>query len=125
MSLKSESLCVFVLLVSLVSASYVFASSKGPELTAKGYSIFDGTMADMTYLEIEKAAREKAIVLFPVGVIEEHGPHMPLGVDTYGAYVQTKAVKEELEKKGIKTLIAPPFYWGSIMPRDPFLALSP
>jgi creatinine amidohydrolase len=88
------------------------AASKGPEVTSRGYSIFDGTMADMTYPEIEKAAREKAIVIFPVGVIEAHGPHLPLGVDTYEGYIKAKLLKVELEKRGIQALIAPPFYWG-------------
>lgn len=75
-------------------------------------NIFEETMAHLTYLQIEEAAREGTIVLFPIGVIEEHGPHLPLAVDVYGSYLQSRAVKSELEKKGIKTLIAPPFYWG-------------
>ena len=75
-------------------------------------NIFEETMAHMTYLQIEEAAREEAPVLFPIGVIEEHGPHLPLAVDVYGAYLQSKMVKSELEKRGIKTLITPPFYWG-------------
>jgi creatinine amidohydrolase len=75
-------------------------------------NIFEETMAHMTYLQIEEAAREGTVVLFPIGVIEEHGPHLPLAVDVYGAYLQSRMVKSELEKKGIKALIAPPFYWG-------------
>jgi creatinine amidohydrolase len=73
---------------------------------------FDGTMAHMTFVEIEQAAKEGSIVLFPVGVVEEHGPHLPLAVDVYGACLQAAMVKSELEKKKIKALIAPPFYWG-------------
>ena len=69
-------------------------------------------MAHMTFVEIEEAAREGSIVLFPVGVIEQHGPHLPLAVDVYGAYLQSLMVKSELEKKNINALIAPPFYWG-------------
>jgi len=75
-------------------------------------NIFEGTMAHMTYLQIEEAAREGTSVLFPIGVIEEHGPHLPLAVDVYGSYLQSRGVKSELERKGIKSLIAPPFYWG-------------
>lgn len=75
-------------------------------------NIFEETMAHMTYIQIEEAAQEGTIVLFPVGVIEEHGPHLPLAVDVYGSYLQSRVVKSELEKKGIKSLIAPPFYWG-------------
>ncbi len=75
-------------------------------------NIFEETMAHLTYIQIEEAAQEGTIVLFPVGVIEEHGPHLPLAVDVYGSYIQSRVVKSELEKKGIKSLIAPPFYWG-------------
>jgi creatinine amidohydrolase len=75
-------------------------------------NIFEETMAHMTYVQIEEAAREGTLVLFPIGVIEEHGPHLPLAVDVYGSYLQSRMVKSELERKGIKSLIAPPFYWG-------------
>lgn len=77
-----------------------------------GYSIFDETMVDMAWPKIEQAAQEGAIVLLPTGVIEEHGPHMGLGVDIYCAYLLSKLTRRELEKKGISTLIAPPNFWG-------------
>jgi creatinine amidohydrolase len=77
-----------------------------------GYSIFDETMVDMTWPEIEKAASEGAIVLLPVGIIEEHGPHMGEAVDIYIAYLVSVLAKHRLESDGIKTLIAPPQYWG-------------
>ena len=78
----------------------------------EGYSIFHETMADMTWQEVEKAAKAGAIILLPTAVIEEHGPHMGCGVDTYLAYQTCKLARRELESRGIKTLIAPPFYWG-------------
>ncbi|MHB8104384.1 MAG: creatininase family protein, partial [Dehalococcoidales bacterium] len=77
-----------------------------------GYSIFDETMVDMTWPEIEQAAGKGAIVLLPMGIIEEHGPHMGLAVDTYAPYLVTRLVKHELKSRGITALIAPPNYWG-------------
>jgi len=77
-----------------------------------GYSIFDETMVDLSWDKLAGLINEEAIVLLPTGVIEAHGPHMCLGVDTYGSYIKCKLVKEILESKGIKTLIAPPYYWG-------------
>jgi creatinine amidohydrolase len=77
-----------------------------------GYSIFDETMVDMTWQEIERAAGKGAIVLLPTGIIEEHGPHMGLAVDTYAAYLVSVLVKHELESRGVNPLIAPPQYWG-------------
>jgi hypothetical protein len=80
--------------------------------TSGGNSIFHETMVDMTWPEVEEAANQGAVILLPTAVIEEHGPHMSCGIDTYGAYLTSKLVRRELESRGIKTLIAPPFYWG-------------
>lgn len=77
-----------------------------------GYAIFEDTMADMTWVEVENAIREGAIALLPTGVIEAHGPHLSLGTDTYSSWLFCKSARRDLEAKGIRTLIAPPCYWG-------------
>jgi hypothetical protein len=78
----------------------------------EGDSIFHETMADMTWPEVEQAAKAKAIVLLPIAVIEEHGPHIGLGADAYLTYDACITVRSELEKRGIRAIVAPPFYWG-------------
>lgn len=77
-----------------------------------GYSIFEKTMADMTWQEVEKAAKDNHIVLFPLGVIEEHGPHLPLGTDAYWSYISCRCILEELNNNGERVLMVPPYYWG-------------
>lgn len=77
-----------------------------------GYSIFADSMADLTYTEVAAAAERGACVLLPTGVIEEHGPHLPLGTDTYGAYVLSLLTKARLAGNGAEALVAPPVYWG-------------
>lgn len=76
------------------------------------YSIFGETMADMTYQQIEQAAQEKQLVLFPIAVMEEHGPHLPLGTDTYLTYQFARGVRNALLESGFHSLIVPPYYWG-------------
>jgi creatinine amidohydrolase len=76
------------------------------------YSIFDGTIADMTWTEVEAAARRGTPVIVPVGVIEQHGPHLPLGTDAYGAHTVARMIRQRLARQGTEILIAPPFYWG-------------
>jgi creatinine amidohydrolase len=78
----------------------------------EGYSIFHETMVELPWPEIKQAAQEEAIVLLPIGVIEEHGPHMGLGADVYLSYLWSKLTRRALEAQGIKALIAPPYYWG-------------
>lgn len=77
-----------------------------------GYSIFRGTMADMTYPEVSDAARRGAVVLWGLGVIEQHGPHLPLATDVYMPYALLRRVAARLTERGIPNVTMPPFYWG-------------
>lgn len=77
-----------------------------------GYSIFQHTMADMTYPEIEEAIRNGACALLPVSVVEEHGPHLCTGTDIYLTQNVCEKIKAYLDSRKIPALIAPPFYWG-------------
>jgi creatinine amidohydrolase len=77
-----------------------------------GYSIFQGTMADMTFPEVSRAAAAGAVVLWGLGVIEQHGPHLPLGTDVYMPSALLRRVKTSLAASGIESVIMPPFYWG-------------
>ena len=81
-------------------------------ITFMSYSIFEETMVDMPWTKVDKIIRDGAAILLPTGVIEEHGPHMGLGVDTYLSCLACVLTRKELDARGIKTLIAPPFYWG-------------
>jgi creatinine amidohydrolase len=110
----------FLTLVFILAAGWLSSAAgdqtgppqKSAVATSGGYSIFDETMVDMTWPDVEKAAKEGAVILMTTAVIEEHGPHMSCGIDAYGGYLMCKLTRRELESRGIKTLIAPPFYWG-------------
>lgn len=73
---------------------------------------FENTMAHMNWEEIREAGAKKLPVLFPIGVIEEHGPHLPLGSDILWSNYICKKVKHVLAQKGREALIAPPYYYG-------------
>jgi len=74
--------------------------------------MFKDTMANMKWTDIQHYADNNALVLLPLGVIEEHGPHLCLGTDIYIAHIQSIFIKEKLEKEGMSVVLAPPFYWG-------------
>jgi creatinine amidohydrolase len=78
----------------------------------QGYSIFRETLVDMSWPEVKKAAEANALVIVPVGAIEEHGPHMSLGADVYLTYHGCKLLRRKLEEQQIRAVIAPPLYWG-------------
>jgi creatinine amidohydrolase len=75
-------------------------------------SIFSDTMVELTWQEVKREAEKKSIVLFPISVVEEHGPHMDLSPDIYGTNIICKLIKFKLESKAINSIIAPPYYWG-------------
>ncbi|MGH7035751.1 MAG: creatininase family protein [Stellaceae bacterium] len=77
-----------------------------------GYSIFHETMADMTFREIERAARSGAVPLWGLGVIEQHGPHLPLGTDVYVPMAVLRLARRLLASRRIESVIVPPCYWG-------------
>jgi len=83
-----------------------------PATAENGYSIFAGTIADMTHTEYANAVKRGAVALWGLGVIEAHGPHLPLGTDVYGPYLNTRQAREALERRGIPALVVPVFYWG-------------
>ena len=87
-------------------------SAQQPKAANGGYSIFSGTMVDLNYQEVEAAAKRGAILLWPLGVIEEHAPHLPLGTDIYNATAAMKEVARILRSQGRDVLVAPPMYWG-------------
>lgn len=76
------------------------------------YSVFDETIVDMTYVEFEQALARGAIGLWGLGVVEEHGPHLPLGTDIYLPYVKARRACEILTSGGVEAVVLPPFYWG-------------
>jgi creatinine amidohydrolase len=62
----------------------------------------------MTYKELEAALAEGIPLVLPVGAIEQHGPHMPLGTDTY--------IHVEIAKRlaaGRRLIICPPIWYSS------------
>ena len=75
-------------------------------------NIFMNTMVNMNWTQIQRAAESNTPVLLPLGVIEEHGPHLCLGTDIYIAHLQCLAVQRAMAGRGYASVIAPPFYWG-------------
>jgi len=64
-------------------------------------------LAEMTWPEVEAAVERSSTMLLPVGSTEQHGHHLPLGVDVY----MPEAVAERVaERTGC--LLAPPIWFG-------------
>lgn len=65
-------------------------------------------LADITWLDARDLARSQPIVVLPVGAIEAHGPHLPLGTDVFIAQAMAKSGAEKLSAEGYEVVLLPP-----------------
>ncbi|MBN1272969.1 MAG: creatininase family protein [Candidatus Aminicenantes bacterium] len=61
----------------------------------------------MTWKEFEEALQRTDMALIPVGSVEQHGKHLPLGTDFYGACETAKLISQEVD-----ILVAPVLFLG-------------
>lgn len=65
---------------------------------------------EMLRYELLDAASRRAVVIVPVGSVEQHGPHLPLDVDISVPYLL--AVRAAARCTGLPVLVAPPVTFG-------------
>ena len=53
-------------------------------------------LMEITQPEAERLLREGRTVIIPTGSVEQHGPHLPCGTDTFAAVVFARAVAERI-----------------------------
>lgn len=107
---------VLVLAGALVATSLRLAAVQRrgtpPPGSFEGQNVFAETLVAMSGPAVEAAVKRGAVVLLPVGVIEQHGPHMSLGIDLYLTYEVCRRARRELERRGVPAVIAPPSWVG-------------
>ena len=65
-----------------------------------------------TWQTIEKISKESAVVIVPVGSVEQHGHHCPIDTDSTSVNAVAVAAAEKLFNKGIKALVCPQVWYG-------------
>lgn len=69
------------------------------------------SFAEKNWSELEKSVISGATVLIPVGILEEHGPHLPVNCDAVIAERVTVAAAEKLAGE-IEVLVLPTIWTG-------------
>lgn len=70
-------------------------------------------LAKIPFPEVARLAQSgKALVILPVGVVEEHGAHLPLGMDSFAAEVYAASTAPHLEEAGYEVVVAPTINYG-------------
>jgi len=71
------------------------------------------TLDEMTGPEVEAALKETDVLLLPVGATEAHGPHLPLGTDSFEARENCRRAAIRLEALGCPVIIGPVIPFGT------------
>jgi creatinine amidohydrolase len=78
-------------------------------------------LLDLTWEEAGSLARRGAVAVLPVGAVEAHGPHLPLGADVVIAEAMAAAGAERLEAAGAPCVVLPALAYTAA----PFAAAFP
>ena len=71
-------------------------------------------LAECTWPKAQQLARdERALVILPLGAVEQHGPHLPLLVDWLGAEELARRIAPHLTRAGYRVVLAPSLPYGA------------
>ena len=65
-------------------------------------------LAELAWEEVRDLERSRTVAVLPVGAIEAHGPHLPLGTDVLIAHAMARAGAERIEAQGLGAVLLPP-----------------
>jgi creatinine amidohydrolase len=55
-------------------------------------------LEELTWTEVDALDRAKTLFILPVGMLEQHGPHLPVGADTLAVVYETLAVAQQVSR---------------------------
>jgi creatinine amidohydrolase len=64
-------------------------------------------MEQLTYPQLELLAARTRLALLPIGPVEAHGPHLPLGTDLIAARELCERGAQRLAARGVECIVAP------------------
>jgi creatinine amidohydrolase len=107
---------LLVSLVSMSAALLVFGQeqrSTRNAATAARSRIHN--IEELRWPQIDALNRERTLFVLPIGMIEEHGPHLPVGADTLGVMYEATRVTQRLNGAlaGWNVVMMPPIHYGT------------
>jgi creatinine amidohydrolase len=68
-------------------------------------------LAEMAWTEVRDAERDGSVAILPVGAVEAHGPHLPIGTDVVIAEAMARACALRLAAEGRTVFLLPPLWY--------------
>ena len=71
-------------------------------------------LEELTFPQIDALDRQRTLFILPVGMIEQHGPHLPVGADTIGVSYEANAAATRVSRAlpGWNVVVMPPINYG-------------
>ena len=71
-------------------------------------------LEELTWPRIDKLNRDRTLFILPIGMLEEHGPHLPIGSDTFGVVFEAEGVARHVRQvlKDWQVVLMPPINYG-------------
>jgi len=105
-----------VLIVSLMSGSA--ASPRDQGATERDRSPLPHSkihkLEELTWPQIDALDRQRTLFILPVGMIEEHGPHLPIGADTLAVTYEANGASRRVSRAlpDWNVVMMPPINYG-------------
>lgn len=99
--------------LALIPAAARAQEPAGSVSTARSGRILE--IGNLTWTEIDALSRDSTLFLLAVGMLEEHGPHLPIASDQIGVEYETAEIAARLSRAlpGWSIVLMPPVPYGS------------
>lgn len=75
----------------------------------------DSRLSDLSWPEIAEIQKKPNLIILPIGSTEQHGPHLPINVDScLATYLAEQAAKKVNTEQPIRVLVAPTIHYTEV-----------
>ena len=103
-----------VLMVCAISGSAASARAQATPGTSAPVRSKLYMLEELTWPQIDAFNRDRTLFILPVGMIEEHGPHLPVGADTLGVTYEANRAATQVSRAlpDWNVVMMPPINYG-------------
>jgi creatinine amidohydrolase len=98
----------------MVGAVIILSAANAQLLQGQERSARFHKLEELTWPRIDALDRAKTLFILPTGMIEQHGPHLPVGADTYGVLYEADraAMRVARAMPEWNIVMMPPIHYG-------------
>jgi creatinine amidohydrolase len=116
-SREASSMRCALLALTLLFTSGLTVWAQPPATAPRGRSVSPAKvhkLEELTWPQIDALDRDKTMFILPIGMIEQHGPHLPVGADTLGVTHEALGASRRVSRAlpAWNVVMMPPIHYG-------------